>query len=58
MHVCNWRYDVSGKVVEVLLGFEAIDEALLRGHVQHGEVCLRKKVAVVFEVEPHEAVAF
>jgi hypothetical protein len=40
------------------LGFEAVYEALLWGHVQNGKVCLCKKVAVVFEVEPHEAVAF
>jgi hypothetical protein len=40
------------------LDFKAVYEALLRGHMQHGKVRLCKKVAVVFEVEPHEAMAF
>jgi len=54
MHIGNRRNEVGGQVFEVFLSLKSIDEALLRGHVQHRELWFGKKVAVVFEVEPHE----
>jgi hypothetical protein len=57
MQIGDRRNEVCGKVIEVFLCLEAIDKALLWCHVQHCKVFLGKKSTVVFEIQPHEAVA-
>jgi hypothetical protein len=57
MQIGDRRNEVCGKVMEVFLRLEAIDEALLWRHVQDRKLGLCEEFAVVFEIQPHEAVA-
>jgi hypothetical protein len=57
MQIGNRRHEVCGKVIEVFLGLEAIDEALLWCHVQDRKLGMCEELAVVFEIQPHESVA-
>ena len=57
MQIGDWRNEICGKVMEVFLRLEAIEEALLWRHVQDRKLGLCEERAVISEVEPHEAMA-